>query len=439
MPDNEETEETEESLLDDNENDNDDDDGLTDEERDELDAQIADKQADVSSAAAAGRKKSIKRLKFLTKANRYLQQSKKILNSAVKIATKPHPVIIVNEVLTHANAYVNKQAAGHVIGNKGWNYVLGLPDNFALFLWQKLALKGEVDTMTTSTKIKTRVKVTTVYGIDFRYIARDRELMYADGSTIEEVTSVLGRVVIEDVGPRYKVTRQIELTGRRGNGVFRVLPMVPEKIYPSKMGDELIVRLRPFLQKGINRSVFLCGEPGTGKTCMTEYLSENLGHTCLTFESSELFQLNVTQMRFILTLLKPDTLIVNDIDRSMGNASAQVLGILEMLSKHVILTVVTANTAKLAPAALRPGRFDEVIYVKTLGEDTIRTMLEGFPPSIYKQVHNWPAAFINELVVRAKTLGMKNLKYEIAELQSRVDLNGGTDGVRDNTQTNQVG
>lgn len=424
MPDTDETEETEESTEEEF------DDGLTDEERDELDAQHAEKQAEVSSKAAAGRKKSIKRLKMLTKANQYLQQGKKVLNSAVKIATKPHPVIILNEALLHANAYVNKQAAGHVIGNKGWNYVLGLPDNFALFLWQKLALKGEVDTMTTATKIKTRVKVTNVYGIDFRYIPRDRELMYADGSTIEEVMAVLGRVVMEDVGPRYKVTRQIELTGRRGNGVFRVLPMTPEKIYPSKMGDELITRLRPFLKKGVNRSVFLCGAPGTGKTCMTEYLSENLGHTCLTFESSELFQLNVTQMRFILTMLKPDTLIVNDIDRSMGQASAQILSILEMLSKYVVLTVVTANTAKLAPAALRPGRFDEVIYVKTLGEDTIRTMLEGFPEAVYKQVHNWPAAFINELVVRANTLGTKHLTYEIAELQSRVDLNGGTDGER---------
>src|SRR5690606_30596801 len=116
------------------------------------------------------KRKTFARLKMLTKVNKVVTASKKVLVSAVKIANKPHPVIIANEILTHANNYVNGQASTYVIGNKGWKYLLGLPDPFANNLFKMLAEKGGVETMVTSGKVRTTVKLVTVYGIDFRYI-----------------------------------------------------------------------------------------------------------------------------------------------------------------------------------------------------------------------------------------------------------------------------
>lgn len=401
------------------------------EETEEQDIQDKDEREDreeyYGKQDEAKRQKTFARLKMLTRVNKVVSTGKKILVSAVKIANKPHPVVIANEVLTHANNYINGQATTYVIGNKGWKYLLGMPDAFANNLFKMLAEKGKVTSMVTTGKIRTTVKLVTVYGIDFRYIHRDRELMYAVGPTVEEVHAVLGRVIIEKTGPRFKYTRQVELTGRRGNGVHNVIPLVPDAILSSKKGDELIARLKPFIKKRVNRSVFLVGAPGTGKTCMTEYMSDKLGCTCLTFEATELFAMNITQMKFILKVLRPDTMIINDIDRSMSSASSAVLGLLETISKYTILTIVTANSAKLPPAALRPGRFDEIIPVLSLGEDTVRAMLKGYPEGVYKHVEHWPAAFINELVTRINTLGMDHLEYELVELTERVKYNGAID------------
>lgn len=396
-------------------------------EEEESAEEIIEEKEDYYGKQDDKKKKTFKRLRMLTKVNKFVTTSKKILVSAVKVANKPHPIIIANEVLTHANNYVNKQASSYVIGNKGWKYMLGMPDSFAHNLFKMLGEKGKVETMVTSGKHRVTVKLVSVYGIDFRYIHRDKELMYAVGPKLEEVLAVLGRVIIEKVGPRYSYTRQIQLTGRRGNGVYNVIPLVPENIYPSAKGDELVARLKPFKDKGINRSVFLVGAPGTGKTCMTEYLAETLGGTCLTFESNELFSMNITQMRFILKLLKPTTLIINDIDRSMSTASAGSLATLETLSQYATLTIVTANSSKLPAAALRPGRFDEVIPITGLGEDTVRKMLAGFPEEVVEEVKDWPAAFINELVERIQTLGGKALQAELADLKIRVNYNNTID------------
>jgi hypothetical protein len=408
-------------------NENEDIDPETAEENTETEEVVEEKE-DFYGKQDEKKKKTFARLKMLTKVNKIVTTSKKALVSAVKIAKNPHPVIIANEVLTHANNYVNKQASSYVVGNKGWKYLLGLPDAFAQNMFKMLAEKGKVETMVTSGKVRVTVKLVTVYGVDFRYIHRDRELMYAVGPSVEEVMAVLGRVVVEKTGPRYTYTRQVVLTGRRGNGVHTILPLIPDEILPSIKGDELIARLKPFVQKEVNRSVFLVGKPGTGKTCMTEYIADKIGTTCLTFEAADLFKMNITQMKFILNMLKPDTLIVNDIDRSMGSTGAASLATLETISKLVTLTVVTANSSKLPAASLRPGRFDEVIHITGLGEDTVKAMLKDLPDGVYEQVKTWPAAFINELVERVDTLGPKAIQQELKDLKLRVEYNEAAGG-----------
>jgi hypothetical protein len=171
-------------------NENEDIDPETAEENTETEEVVEEKE-DFYGKQDEKKKKTFARLKMLTKVNKIVTTSKKALVSAVKIAKNPHPVIIANEVLTHANNYVNKQASSYVVGNKGWKYLLGLPDAFAQNMFKMLAEKGKVETMVTSGKVRVTVKLVTVYGVDFRYIHRDRELMYAVGPSVEEVMAVL--------------------------------------------------------------------------------------------------------------------------------------------------------------------------------------------------------------------------------------------------------
>jgi len=359
---------------------------------------------------------------MLTNINKTVNTGKKVLASAVKIARRPSAVVIANEGLSFIKDYINLLAVENVAGNQGWGYFLGLPDALATYMFGLLEECAEPQLVNIgNNKV---VKLIHVHGVDFRFIVQDRELMYSNiGVTEQQAILVLSRVIRDKLGPRVKYAREIALLGRRGHSAHRIIPLAAGEALPSKKGDELTARLQPFIDKGVNRSIFLWGYPGTGKTCLTEYIAEKIQGTCLTFEAAELFTMNITQMRFLLRLFDPDLLIVNDIDRAMSSADSNILGMLETISQDCKLTIVTANSINLTAAALRPGRFDEVVLISSLGDDTLRAMLKGYPEDVYDIVSTWPAAFINELTTRVDVLGMDCLAEEIIRLTTRVARN----------------
>jgi hypothetical protein len=70
----------------------------------------------------------------------------------------------------------------------------------------------------------------------------------------------------------------------------------------------------------------------------------------------------------LLELLKPDVLVIDDFDR-LGHGAIRELDALERLRKQTRLFLVTTNNiAVLDCAVVRPGRFDELFCVGSLGE-----------------------------------------------------------------------
>ena len=127
-------------------------------------------------------------------------------------------------------------------------------------------------------------------------------------------------------------------------------------------------------------------------------------------------------------LFRPDVFIMDDMGRS-NEPSASFLATLEELNKLVKLLIVTSNTRHLAPALIRPGRFDEVTEILTLGPEVVESIIGDVlkevqpPPEVLTEITTWPAAFTKELADRVNTLGTISFMREFKQLQTRVKGN----------------
>jgi cell division protease FtsH len=142
---------------------------------------------------------------------------------------------------------------------------------------------------------------------------------------------------------------------------------------------------------GINRSIILAGNPGTGKTQLFKAISNSVQECTVIWVSSKAFNYvsDVSQLYAAARDLSPTLLVIEDMDLIGSERSSQkdnkLLGeFLTQMSGSVanekIITLASTNSLETIDEALRnrPGRFDRVIIVKTPNRRYRRRMLEAF-------------------------------------------------------------
>jgi len=128
----------------------------------------------------------------------------------------------------------------------------------------------------------------------------------------------------------------------------------------------------------------------------------------------------------MLDILRPTTLIIDDLDH-LGSGGIEMLDGLEKV-RPPLLIVTTNNLNSMDPAIVRPGRFDELFTVDSLGAAYFRDVLgsgcwEALSAENQAKVEAWPAAFLNELRLRFEHLPGCNVNAEFAALATRVAQN----------------
>ena len=84
----------------------------------------------------------------------------------------------------------------------------------------------------------------------------------------------------------------------------------------------------------------------------------------------------VASLETVLKLLRPEAMILDDLDRV--EVGGPLLGFLELAVRTCRLVLASANCPdRMIGAALRPGRFDEVVRVDRLDPDVLRGLLGG--------------------------------------------------------------
>lgn len=126
--------------------------------------------------------------------------------------------------------------------------------------------------------------------------------------------------------------------------------------------EVLSSRHRKFLKDGIHRCYLCLGPPGTGKSTFAVKFGQKFEGRTVKIDASSLHLMAIKDFGYLLDVLKPNTLVVDDMDRApVEDVGARILFLMERLKgthpkTAIILTV--NDTTKLDAALLRSDRID---------------------------------------------------------------------------------
>lgn len=188
---------------------------------------------------------------------------------------------------------------------------------------------------------------------------------------------------------------------------------------PSKRASEYAAYLKKCIDAGVSRSVMLYGPPGTGKSTMARTIVDSLGMKSFRIRVEDIGDMDSSVVFEAINIFEPDAVILDDFDRS--GAQASLLETLEFFQRHVKLVIATVNNRNnLDEAILRPGRFDELLQIKQMDEDVVKSVLGEEHASALETVKEWPIAFIQEYVKRRQFMTSEEAEASTKELATRV-------------------
>lgn len=154
--------------------------------------------------------------------------------------------------------------------------------------------------------------------------------------------------------------------GKYGMGTkseFGSFPAWANPLYGSMQArmDMLVARHRRYVTDKVPRVYMFYGPPGTGKSSFSIHFAEKLGDRILKMDAKSFEHAHVRDVEFLLDNLKPDFLIVDDVDKADVNKGLPTL--LEILQRFKDQTttsvLMTANTVnQFDKGFLRPNRID---------------------------------------------------------------------------------
>jgi hypothetical protein len=240
-------------------------------------------------------------------------------------------------------------------------------------------------------------------------------------------------------GPYVLAARQAETYRALGDRLWRRLggrhvlygvtglvldPFANHGVVATSQMQELADRVRAFLDAGEPRSYLLAGPPGTGKSVAIRWLVERLGLSSVRIDLAVLARLHgshspalATSLETLLQLLRPQVMILDDLDRVA--VTAALLAFLELAQRTCAVVIASANSVdRMMGAALRPGRFDDVVRIDRLDPDVLRGLVAG-DAALFERLAPLPAAYVVEYVKRRRVLGPERALGELDELIAR--------------------
>lgn len=188
---------------------------------------------------------------------------------------------------------------------------------------------------------------------------------------------------------------------------------------PSKKASEYSSYLKKCIDAGVARSVLFFGPPGTGKSTTARTIISTLGLRSFRIRVEDVANISTSTIFEAISIFEPDSIIIDDFDR-LGDQVA-MLEVLEYFQRHTKLIIATVNDKRrLDDAILRPGRFDELLQIKSMDEEVVKNVLGEEHAESFELVKDWPIAFIQEFVKRRRFMTREEAEASTVELAQRV-------------------
>ncbi len=165
---------------------------------------------------------------------------------------------------------------------------------------------------------------------------------------------------------------------------FSTFSTIPNPLYGPMHArmEHLVERQRRFKTDKVARSYMFYGDPGTGKSSFAEAFAERLGERTLRIDASALALMSVEDMNFLIKSLRPEFLLIDDMDKAnMSSSVATLLSILQRFKTDYpdVTVLITANAITMFdPGFFRPGRIDTWIEFKAPTDEERTTILADY-------------------------------------------------------------
>lgn len=165
---------------------------------------------------------------------------------------------------------------------------------------------------------------------------------------------------------------------------FATFANIENPLYGSaaKQIDDMIARHKRFVDNGVPRSYMFYGQPGTGKSSAALVFAGRLGKRILKVDANSLAYAHVKTLSFLIEYLRPDFLLIDDVDKiSMDRGLPTLLDVLQRFkTEHSFASVImTANSIQsFDKGFLRPGRIDTWIEFKMPNGEERKAILENY-------------------------------------------------------------
>ena len=268
------------------------------------------------------------------------------------------------------------------------------------------------------------IRIVEVGGVQFAFEVVKGH--YEDGPFVQQGhdEDTCRRVMADAIWAKFDSSPVVIKTVRSASGHHRgditLLPDSHSDILESERAKRVLDRVQRRLGSSPSTSILVAGEPGTGKSSLIRWVASQLGGRQIRIPAQVLSNSNAWLP--LVNLLRPSTLVVDDLDHSTGDVS-NLLTNLEELRDFVKVIMASANEVKeLHPAVVRPGRFDEIYTPEGADPSVVEKLIVGLDSDTKDRLLKLPIAYVVEYKKRRAITDPAYWNDELLDLEKRASV-----------------